>query len=346
MSVRAKRSLLNAGAGLLAIGLCGMSASAIAQPAAEFYKDKTMSIVIGVPPGGGYDLTARLLARHMPKQIPGQPTIVAQNMTGGGELNAANYVLTVAPKDGTAIAAVVRTVPFMPLYGNAAARFDPMKLNWLGSPSQEVGLFISWNEPAKLTLKDLFEKEVIVGVNIPGSDTATYANILKNMFDAKLRIVGGYPGSEEIILAMQRGEVQALSNLAWSNLQRRGDWLKEKKVNILLQNGLRKLHDLPDVPVLIDLARNDEERAILELMLAQTIFGRPYFLSPDVPADRVALLRRAFMATMADPAFLADAKKQRLEIDAISGEEMQTSIARIYKTPKALVEKANAIRTK
>ncbi len=346
MFTHAKRRLSKVGAILLTAGLCTGPFTAIAQSAAEFYKDKSMAMVIGIAPGGGYDLAARLLARHMTRQIPGQPNIVAQNMPGGGELNAANYVVGVAPQDGTVIAAVVRTVPFLPLYGNTAAKFDPLKLNWLGSPSQEVGLFVSWNGGSNLTLNDLFAKEVIVGVNIPGSDTSTYANILKHMFDAKLKIVSGYPGSEDIILAMQRGEVQAISNIAWSNLQRRAEWLTEKRVNILLQNGLRKLPDLPDVPVLIDLARNEEERAILELMLAQTIFGRPYFLAPNVPADRVAFLRQAFMATMSDQEFLAEAKKLKLEIDAVSGEEMQQSIARIYKTPKTLVEKARAIRTK
>jgi tripartite-type tricarboxylate transporter receptor subunit TctC len=346
MRLQAKIGLSNMRALLLAAGFCGIASSGAAQSLAEFYKDKTMAMVIGIPPGGGYDLAARLLARHMTRHIPGRPTIVPQNMPGGGELNAANYVAAVAPKDGTAIAAVVRTVPFLPLYGNTAAKFDPLKLNWLGSPSQEVGLFVAWRGDSDMTFKDLFAKEVIVGVNIPGSDTYTYANILKHMFDAKIKIVSGYPGSEDIMLAMQRGEVHAISNMAWSNLQRRPDWIRDKKINIVVQNGLRKLPELPDVPLLIDLARTDEERAILQLMLAQTIFGRPYFLASDVPADRVAALRNAFMATMSDEEFLADSKKQKIEIDPVSGSEMQESIARIYQTPRGLVDKASAIRTK
>lgn len=336
----------NIGVIVVVAGLCGISTGGAAQPLADFYKDKTMTMVIGIPPGGGYDIYARLVARHMAKQIPGQPNFVAQNMPGGGELNAVHYVVNVAPQNGTVIGAVVRTVPFMPLYGNTAAKFDPLKINWLGSSNQDVGLFVVWHTASDMTLDNLFKKELIVGVNIPGSDTVTYANILKHLFGAQLKIVGGYPGSEDIVLAMQRGEVQAISNYSWSSLQRHADWIQEKKISILLQNGLRKLPDLPDVALISDLARTNEERSILELILGQTTFGRPYFLAPNVPAERVVALRAAFMATMSDESFLADAKKQKLEIDPISGDEMQEGIARIYKSPRDLVEKANAIRTK
>lgn len=323
MRASAQIRTLNIGAICLAIGLCSVATNGGAESLAEFYKGKTMTMVIGIPPGGGYDIYARLVARHMAKHIPGQPTFIAQNMPGGGELTAANYVVNTAPQNGTVVGAVVRTVPFQPLYGNTAAKFDPLKINWLGSSNQDVGLFVSWHTASAKTLDDLFKKEMVVGANTAGSDTITYANILKYMFDAKLKIVGGYPGSEDITLAMQRGEVEAIPNYSWASLQRHADWIEEKKVNILLQNGLKKLSDLPEVPLIIDLARNNEERSILELILGQTTFGRPYFVGPNVLAERVSALRTAFMTTMLDESFLADAKQQKLEIDPISGDEMQ-----------------------
>ncbi|MGE5539315.1 MAG: Bug family tripartite tricarboxylate transporter substrate binding protein [Gemmatimonas sp.] len=332
------------GAFAVAVGL-GPAGASRADDIADFYKGKQMTMVIGIPPGGGYDIYARLVARHMTRHIPGQPTFIAQNMPGGGELTAANYVVNTATQNGTVVGAVVRTVPFQPLYGNAAAKFDPLTVNWLGSSNQDVGLFVAWHTSAAQTVDDLFKKEVVVGANPAGSDTVTYANILKYLFDAKLKIVSGYPGSEDIALAMQRGEVEATPNYSWAGLQRHGDWLADKKVRILLQNGLKKLADFPDVPLIMDLARNDEDRAILELILGQTTFGRPYFMGPKVPPERVAAMRAAFMETMADPEFLAEAKKQKLEIDPISGTEMQTVIARVYKTPRDVVEKANAIRS-
>jgi tripartite-type tricarboxylate transporter receptor subunit TctC len=329
----------------LALGLAA-SSSARADETADFYKGKQMTMVIGIPPGGGYDVYARVVARHMVGYIPGQPTFIAQNMPGGGELTAANYVVNTAPQNGTVIGAVVRTVPFQPLYGNAAAKFDPLTINWLGSSNQDVGLFVTWHTAPVKMLDDMFSHELVVGANPAGSDTITYANILKYQFGAKLKIVGGYPGSEDITLAMQRGEVEAIPNYSWSSLQRHADWIAEKKVNIVLQNGLKKLADFPNVPLIMDLARNDEDRAILELILGQTTFGRPYFMGPNVPAERVKALRAAFMETMADPEFLADAKKQKLEIDPIAGEVMQEIIARVYKTPRDVVEKANAIKSK
>lgn len=331
---------------VMAAGLCGLSASGRAETPAAFYSGKTLRMIIGIPPGGGYDVYARLVAHHMPDHIPGHPTFIAQNMPGGGELTAANYIANTAPQDGTVIGAVVRTALFQPLYGNKAAKFDPLKINWLGSANQDVGLFVVWHTAPVKTVDDLFKKELVVGVNTAGSDTTTYANILKYMFHAKLKIVSGYPGSKDIILAMQRGEVGAISNYSWANLQRQPDWLKDHTVTILLQNGLKKLPDLPQVPLIADLARTGEDRAILNLILGETVFGRPYFMGPGVPPERVAALRDAFMETMVDKGFLADAKKQKLEIDPVSGTEMQATIARMYRTPRDLVAKANAIRSR
>jgi tripartite-type tricarboxylate transporter receptor subunit TctC len=335
---------LGAAALVSAMALCAFERPAMAETVADFYRGKTISIMIGVPAGGGYDIYARLLGRHMSKHIPGEPLIIAQNMPGGGELAAMNHVVNVAPQNGTFIGAVVRTAPFQPLYGNQAAKFDPKTVNWIGSSNQDVGVVIAWNTAAVKSASDLLTKELVVGANPPGSDTATYANVIKYLFGANLKIVGGYPGSEDIALAMQQGEVEAIPNYSWSSVQRHPDWLAEKKVTILLQNGLKKLPDLPDVPLLGELARSDDERAILNLILEQTNFGRPYFVGPGVPPDRVAALRAAFTATMVDADFLADAKKSKLEIDPLSGEEMQTLLARVYDTPQDVVDKANAIR--
>lgn len=334
--------------GVLAFAAClgGIAATATAQSPAQFYQGKNINIIIGVPPGGGYDRYARLVGRHMGRHVPGHPHFIPRNMPGGAELIAPNYVANIAPKDGTEIAAVTRTVPLEPLYGNKAAKFDARKLNWLGSSNREIGLFVAWHTAPDKTLASVFKKQLIVGVTPPGSDTATYANVLKYMFGAKLKIVGGYRGSRGILLAMQRGEVQAIPNISWSNITHHRDWLTGHKINILVQNGLAKLPELPDVPVLISLAKTDEQRSILELLLAPTNFGRPYFLAAGVPADRVAALRTAFMATMADKGFLADAKKLRTAINPVSGEELQKNISRIYAFPHSIVEKANAIRLK
>ena len=335
----AKRALRS-----LAIGasLFTALATAKAQDAvADFYRGKTITIVVGSDAGGGYDLSARALARHMSKYIPGNPQIIIQNKPGASSLAAANYVYEAAPADGTVIAAVQRPVPFQFLFGASGMRFDLRTLQWLGSTAKEPGVFVSWFNSPQRSMKDLLAGEMVVGGNGPSTDTELFARLMNNVFGTKLRIVSGYPGQNEIILAMQRGEVQGVANWSWSDIEaRHPDWIADRKVSFLMQFSLEPIPALKDVPFILDMARNADERALLTLLMQNKALGRPFFVAPKVPADRVAALRAAFDATMQDPDFRADAAKTVGPIDAVSGVKMQADLAQVYALPADLIERA------
>ena len=326
----------------LAVALCSTAVFAADDSAiADFYRGRTITIVVGSDAGGGYDLTARTLSRHIGKYIPGNPTIIVQNKPGASSLAAANYVYEAAPADGTVIAAVQRPVPFQFLFGSAGMRFDLRTLQWLGSTAKEPGVFVSWESAPQRSIKDLLGAEMVVGGNGPSTDTELFARLMNNIFGTKLRIVSGYPGQNEIILAMQRGEVQGVANWSWSDIEsRHPDWIAGSKVHFLMQFSLDPIPALKDVPFILDAARNPEERALLKLLMQNKALGRPFFLAPKVPAERVAALRAAFDATMRDPDFRADAAKTVGPIDAVSGEQMQRDLQQVYALPQDLVERA------
>ena len=326
----------------LAIALCSSAVFAADDSGiADFYRGRTVTIVVGSDAGGGYDLTARTLSRHMGKYIPGNPTIIVQNKPGASSLAAANYVYEAAPADGTVIAAVQRPVPFQFLFGASGMRFDLRTLQWLGSTAKEPGVFVSWESAPQRSIKDLLGAEMVVGGNGPSTDTELFARLMNNIFGTKLRIVSGYPGQNEIILAMQRGEVQGVANWSWSDIEsRHPDWIAGSKVHFLMQFSLDPIPALKDVPFILDAARNPEERALLKLLMQNKALGRPFFLAPKVPAERVAALRAAFDATMRDPDFRADAAKTVGPIDAVSGEQMQRDLQQVYALPQDLVERA------
>jgi tripartite-type tricarboxylate transporter receptor subunit TctC len=300
----------------------------------DFYKEKRITIIVGSDAGGGYDATARMLARHLPRHLAGAPDMVVQNMPGASSVRAANHVYNVAAKDGTVIAAVQRPIPFEPLFGNPGVQYDVRKINWIGSSSSEIGVAVAWHTSPVKTIKDAFTHELVVGGTGPGTDTELFAHALNNIYGTKFKIVSGYTGMAPLVLALERGEVAGTVNWTYSDIPNtRPEWLAEKKINLLLQLGLARSADLPDLPTPIDMARNEQEREVFEILMTVKTLGRPFFVAPEVPPERVKALQAAFMATMADTAFLAEAKRQKREITPISGPEMAELILKSYDYP-------------
>jgi tripartite-type tricarboxylate transporter receptor subunit TctC len=319
-----------------------LQAPAAAQTPAEFYKGKTIEMMIGYSVGGGYDVYARLIARHLGKHIPGNPTITPKNMEGAGSLRLANWLYNIGKKDGTVIGTIGRGTGFDPLFGHKAAKFDGNKFNWLGSANDEVSVCVVWNGRTKITrFEDLLTIPLNVGGTGAAADTDQFPRIINGVLGTKMKIVTGYPGGNDVNLALERGEVDGRCGWSWSSVvSTRASWIKEKKVTILMQLSLQKHPDLPDVPLITDLAKTDEQRAILRLIFARQPLGRPFLAPPEVPQDRVDALRKAFMATMKDKEFLAEADKALLEITPVSGEEVQRLVGEIYKTPPDIVKQA------
>ena len=310
---------------------------------ADFYRGKTISIVVGVSTGGGYDLTARVLARYLGKYVPGHPNVVVQSRPGASSVLAANFVAAVAPPDGTVIAAVQRNIPVQFLFDMTGVQFDLKQLQWIGSTAKEPGVFVSARSAPQRTLKDFQTTEMFVGGGGPTTDSEINARALNSLFGTKLKIVSGYPGQTEMLLSMQRGEIQGIANWSWSDIVTRNpDWISQQTVNMLLQFAPERIPELPGTPFILDLARNDDERAVLRLLMEAKEFGRPYFMSPKVPAERVAAIRKAFDATMKDPGFIAEATKTLGPLDPASGIKMQERLAKVYAAPAALVERAKA----
>ena len=343
--MKALRTLIGLGAIGVLIGW------ALPQPVqagsvADFYKGKTITIYIGYSAGGGYDTYARTIGRTIGKHIPGNPKIIAKNKPGAGSLRLANELYNTLPKDGTAIATFGRGMPMEPLFGNKKAKFDASKFTWLGSANNEVSVCIAWHESPIQTLDDFLTKPMIVGGTGPGSDTDVFPKVLNNIIGTKLILVTGYPGGNDINLATERGEVQGRCGYSWSSLKSRfPQWLTGKKVQILLQMSTAKHPDLPDVPFVMDLAKTDRDRKILELVFARQAWGRPFVAPPGVPGDRAKALQAAFMATMKDADFLKDAKQQKLEIAPISGEKIGQLIAQLFASPKDIIQAATEARS-
>lgn len=320
-------------------GLAGNPAAA--QSPAEFFKGKTINLYIGFSVGGAYDLYARTLAHHMGKHIPGNPTIIPQNMAGAGSLRVANFIYTAAPKDGTAFATMGRGAAFGPLFGQTGAAFDARKYTWMGSANDEVSLCAAWHSSGITTFEDLFTKELIIGASGPTDETAAVPRVINGVLGTKMRVITGYPGSSEMNLAMERGETAGRCGLSWSSAKvGMQSWLEEKKLRLLVQVSLSRHPELAHVPLIMDFAKTDEQRQILKIFVARQVMGRPFFAPPDLPKDRADTLRRAFMATLQDPDFLADAEKAKLEITPVSGERVETIVNEVYATPPDIVKKA------
>jgi tripartite-type tricarboxylate transporter receptor subunit TctC len=329
-----------------AIAMALAPSAAVAQDAiAKFYTGKSIDMIIGAAPGGGFDIYARTIARHMPNHIPGKPSMIPKNMPGAGTNKATGFVYGVAPKDGTVIGAVFPGAIMDPLLGDKSqVQHDSTKLIYLGSANNEVAItVIRADAPAK-TFQDLFTKGMLAAASQSGGSSRDFPAALNNVLGTKIRLVSGYPGTKEMTLAIERSEVEGTGGYLWSSLQTQNpDWLPAAgKMRILVQEAIKGNAELTKmgVPVAIDFAKTDEDKQVLELIYGQLVFGRPYILPPGTPEDRVTALRRAFDATFKDEAFLADAKKARLTIDPVSGEEVQALVAKIYAAPERIVERA------
>jgi len=302
---------------------------------ADFYRGKTLNILIGSGVGGGLDQVARVVARHLGKHVPGNPTVVPRNMVGAGGLQVLNFVQSVAPKDGTTIGVVLPSLVFEPLLAGKTSTegFDPRKLQWLGGPARYASVAIAWN-PATPVRKaeDLLSHELVVGAVSAVSNSATDGYVMRNILGFKYRTVTGYPSGADLDLAMLRGETQGRANIAWYGIKtRNAEWLSEGKISLLYQMGLKKHPDIPpEVPLSIDLTRTPAERQLLQLKFSAYDVGYAFMAPPDTPAERVATLRAALKATFDDPAYRADAIREKLELDPVSGQEVEAIIRNAY----------------
>jgi tripartite-type tricarboxylate transporter receptor subunit TctC len=324
-------------------GAVTCSQTADAQSVSRFYSGKTITMVVGSDVGGGYDLTARTVARHLGRHIPGNPAIVVQNRPGAGAILASNYVYEIAPGDGTVIGAVQRPIPFQVLFGDAGVRFDVRKMQWIGSTTNELGVLVAWHTAPHQSIDDLFKREMVVGGSGVSADTEFLPRAMNNVLGTRFKIVGGYKGQAQIVLAMQRGEVHGTANWSFSDIEKgHADWLRDRKIRILLQLGLTRSESpvLRDVPLIMDIGRSDEQRSVFRILMGMKAMGRPFFVAPGVPKDRADALRTAFMETMRDPNFLAEAAKTLGDIDPMSGPEMQQIIAEVQALPAEVIAKA------
>jgi len=314
----------------------------------DFYRGKQVTIVVGFSSAGTYDATARLFARHLGKYLPGKPTVIVRNMPGAGSLVAANSLYGSAAKDGTTLGVIGGGVVLEPLLGNPQANYDPRRFNWIGGRSRDNFLCLVWHTVPVRTLEDVTRRETVVGATGPGSRTLTYPRALNELLGTKFKVVSGYPGGNEITLALERGEVEGYCGWALGSIKTRApDWIRDGKIRPLAQFTLSKSADLPNVPLATDLARNDRERQAIEFLAADSVLAWPLMAPPDLPAERTAELRAAFDAMMKDPELLSEAAKQGLEVDPVSGSEIAALIGRLYRTPPDvldLVRRINASR--
>ena len=326
-----------------ALALAAPPLPASADAVADFYKDKRIDLVISSTVGGGNDLLARLIARHFPQNMPGQPGIIPRNMPGAGGVTAANHLYNIAPRDGLAIGMVQNSALFEPLFGNDKAIFDVAKFNWLGSPSKDVGVLILWHTVPVNSIADAQKRGLMLGVS--GGLNATpafYARVLAYVFNINIKMIAGYPGQSEAFLALERGENEGYPSVFWSSLKVvKPDWIRDKKIKMIVHFGNKPHPELAGVPFAVDLLKDKPEaRQLMEVASAPLSVGRPMLAPPDVPADRVKALQNAIAATLKDPAYLAECAKQNLECnDPTTGAELAKIIVDTYNAPKATVEK-------
>jgi tripartite-type tricarboxylate transporter receptor subunit TctC len=329
------------------LALVAMAAAAAPMPAAaqaDFYGGKTVELIISTGAGGGLDTNGRIVARHLGNHIPGNPTIVAKNMPGAGHIRAANYVFKQAPKDGTTIASFIPIfVMAQVLERSKSIQFNPAEFNWLVSTSSSNSTIYVWHTTGVKTLADAMQKEVLMGGTGVGSYNVIYPTVTNSVLGTKFKLVTGYPSTNEIAIAMERGEVQGRAGNNFNSLvAEHGEWLKAGKINLLAQVGLERDPDFAAVPLLTDFAKTDEARQILQFFSTDIVIGRPFVTSPGVPAERVALLRRAFDSLVKDRAFLDDMKKVGLDVGPVAGERIQKVVADFMTTPADIVAKAKA----
>jgi tripartite-type tricarboxylate transporter receptor subunit TctC len=311
-----------------------------ADPAADFYKGKTISLYVGFPPGGGYDIYARIMAPYFSRHIPGNPAVVVKNMEGGSGIRVASYLTGVTAQDGTSLGLFLDTTTIGKLLGGPGD-FDPAKFVWLGRMVSTDTVAMVWHTSPAQTIEAAKRIEIAMAVTQPGTSTSMIATALNDLVHTRFKLVRGYQGSPGMALAMERGEVHAMGGISWDAVKTtKPVWLTEKKARVLYTFSTRRLPDLPDAPALVDLAIDQESRSILSLIGGSAEVGRSLVAEPGIPPERATALRKAFMETMSDPAFLADMKKRKLLVEPLSGEAVQTMIAAAVATPPALLQRA------
>ena len=326
------------------LAAAAVPASAFAQTVEEFYRGRQITMLVASAAGGGYDTYARAFARHAAKHIPGHPGIIAKNMPAAAGVAAANALANTSETDGSVIAALTNNAAMEPLFGNAAARFDALRLHWLGSIGKLQNVCATWHASPVKTIEAVRGREVIVAAAGATSNTAVVPRVLNALVGTRFKVIAGYDPGAGLTLALDRGEAEGICGLSWSTMKAsRPHWIRDKLINIIVQMGFEKLPDLPDVPRALDLVAAPQDRQVLELILARQEMGRPLAAPPGVPADRVAALRAAFEATMRDPDFLAEADKISLEIDPLKAGEIERLLGAAYGAPKPIIERAAAL---
>ena len=320
-----------------------LSASAAwAQDVAAFYRGKQLRFVVGSAVGGAYDLYARALARQIVHYVPGNPTIIVQNQPAAGGLVMTNQIYNQGPRDGTVIGVPLNGIPTAPML-QAGAQFDAAKLNWIGSVNREAYVGFIWHTVPVTRIEDVANRELLVGSTTVGTTMNDFPLLLNDLFGFKFKIVRGYQGTPQINLAIERGEVQGMGGLGWASVKAQTPhWISERKIKVLAQYGFKRYAELSDVPTMLELAKSEADRQAMAMLFARTEYGRPYFLPPDVPMERVAALRRAFDATMTDPAFIADATRLQFDVDPLTGEQVQALVGELAATPREVVARVRA----
>jgi len=328
---------------LAALFACTLSvgASADDKAVADFYSKKTVTIAVGFSPGGNYDLYARLVSRHIGQYIPGKPTVIVQNIPGAGSRRLANVVDRVGPHDGTFIGLPNQGIPMDQAIGAEGVQFDARKFQWIGSPTEDVNVVWAWHTNPVKTIEDARQREMIVGATGPGSPTHFYPRIMNTLIGTKFKVVSGYTGSSELDLAIEKGEVGGRL-VGWSSLKITGDWVATGKAVVLIQIGLRKAPDLPKVRLVQELVTSEKDRQVLEYLSLTPAMGRPFFMSPSAPAERVAAIRRAFDATMKDRGFLDDARRAKLDVNPLSGAELARVVEKTFGARADVIATAKA----
>jgi tripartite-type tricarboxylate transporter receptor subunit TctC len=312
--------------------------STLAGPAADA---QTVTMVVGYSPGASYDIYMRNFARHLGKHLPGHPTVISQNMAGAGSLRSANFIYNTAPKDGTTLGVFARGLAMQPLIDNTGIQYDPLKFNWIGSLSSDVSLVLSWHTRPFKRIDDLREREMVVAGTGSGADSVIFPYILNGVLGTKMKVVTGYPGAADFLLAVERQEADGTAGVSWSGLNAaKPEWIANKRINVIVQLGLKKHPGMNPAPLVMDYAKNESDRGVLELIFSRQDMAYPVVAPPGVPPERVAVLRKAFEAVMKDPEYLADAKKQHLEADFMRGEEIEALIKRVMASPPDVIERA------
>jgi tripartite-type tricarboxylate transporter receptor subunit TctC len=315
-----------------------------AQSVEEFYRGKTITMTVGTSPGGDYDLRMRMVSRHIGKHIPGNPTVIASNMPGAGQMLVANWLASVAPKDGTVIVALSQNMAVNQATGASGVKYDVRQFNWIGNTTDSPNVINAWHRTGIKTIQDVMQRELVVGATGTASGSYLYPYALNQLVGTKFKIVTGYPGGNDINLAMERGEVGGRGSNSWASWKAtRPQWLAEKKIVILVQVGVKRNAELPDIPTMQDLAKNDLDKRVLTFISVDTAISRPLVTNGGVPRERVEALRRAFDATMKDPEFLAEAAKSQTDISPMTGEEAQKIAESTIATPPDVLARANAL---